>query len=105
MIQRDEAPGAPARLDWFTLSEDLEAVLVAANPTELGRITSEQVLEKRLATASPGVAAFFIACSQLPTRTVLPVLAERLARPAWSSVKAAAWQASRMLAAKTARAA
>ncbi len=70
----------------------------AANPAELGRITAEQVLQKCIETASPGVAALFIACSQLPTREVIPVLAERLARPVWSSVKAAAWQATQTVA-------
>jgi maleate cis-trans isomerase len=91
-------------LDWkndmlrsFLTSAGVEVVRMqsfgAKNPAELGRITSDQVLQKCLDTASPDVAALFIACSQLPTRDVIPVLAQRLARPVWSSVKAAAWQA------------
>ncbi|GAA4329385.1 aspartate/glutamate racemase family protein [Pigmentiphaga soli] len=69
----------------------------AQNPTELGRITSEQVLQKCLDTASPDGRALFIACSQLPTRDIIPVLAQRLDRPVWSSVKAAGWQAMQWL--------
>lgn len=74
----------------------------AQNPAELGRITSGQVMEKCLETASPGGRALFIACSQLPTREIIPSLAERLNRPVWSSVKAAAWQAMQWLRAEPA---
>lgn len=97
-------------LDWkndmlraFLTSSGIEVVQLrsfgAANPTELGRITSEQVFQKCIETASPGVAALFIACSQLPTREVIPSLAARLMRPVWSSVKAAAWLATETLSA------
>ncbi|MEI7737189.1 MAG: hypothetical protein WCJ99_00535 [Betaproteobacteria bacterium] len=37
--------------------------------------------------------AIFVACSQLPTCNVLGPLARQTARPAWSSIKAAAWNA------------
>jgi maleate cis-trans isomerase len=37
--------------------------------------------------------ALFIACSQLPTREILPGLERDFGRPAWSSIRATAWQA------------
>jgi maleate cis-trans isomerase len=67
------------------------------NPEELGRIRPEQVREKALAIASPDAEALFIACSQLPTIDIIPGLSEELARPVWSSVKAAGWQAMEIL--------
>lgn len=39
--------------------------------------------------------ALFIACSQLPTYGILPDLERTLGRPAWSSIRATAWQAYR----------
>jgi maleate isomerase len=75
----------------------------AKNPEELGRIRPEQVREKALATASPDAEALFIACSQLPTIDIIPSLSEQLARPVWSSVKAAGWQANETLKAAAGR--
>jgi len=63
----------------------------AQNPTELGTITAEQVLQKALEVARPDSEGLFIACVQLPTIDVIPVLAARLQRPVWSAVRAAAW--------------
>lgn len=63
----------------------------AANPTELGAITAEQVLQKSLEVARQDSEGLFIACVQLPTIDVIPVLATRLRRPVWSAVRAAAW--------------
>jgi len=96
-------------LDWknemlrsFLTAAGIEVVRLesfgAANPAELGRITPEQVLGKCLETATREAAALFIACSQLPTRDIIPVLEKRLARPVWSSVKAAAWQVTEFVA-------
>ena len=65
---------------------------------ELGRITADQVLKKALATITPRSQALFIACSQLPTLSVLPVLRARLSIPVWSSIQATAWAADRALA-------
>lgn len=73
------------------------------NPEELGRIRPEQVREKALAIASSDAEALFIACSQLPTIDIIPGLSTELARPVWSSVKAAGWQANEMLKAATGR--
>jgi maleate cis-trans isomerase len=64
----------------------------------LGRITAAQVRDKALATVTPRSRALFIACSQLPTLTVVPDLRARLAIPVWSSISATAWAASRMMA-------
>lgn len=63
----------------------------AKNPEELGKITSDMVLARCLEVARPDSPGMFIACVQLPTIDVLPILTERLRRPAWSAVRAAAW--------------
>ncbi len=63
------------------------------NPTELGNITAEQVLEKSLEVARDDSQGLFIACVQLPTIEIIPVLTTRLKRPVWSAVRAAAWAA------------
>ena len=65
----------------------------AKNPTELGSITAEQVLQKSLEVARDDSQGLFIACVQLPTIDIIPVLAARLKRPVWSAVRAAAWAA------------
>ena len=63
------------------------------NPSELGKITADQVLQKCLAVARDDSEGLFIACVQLPTIDVIPVLTTRLQRPVWSAVRAAAWAA------------
>lgn len=65
----------------------------AKNPTELGAITAEMVCAKCLEVARPTSPAMLIACVQLPTIEAIPVLIERLRRPIWSAVRAAAWAA------------
>ena len=65
----------------------------AKNPTELGNISAEQVLEKSLEVARDDSQGLFIACVQLPTIDIIPVLTTRLKRPVWSAVRAAAWAA------------
>jgi maleate cis-trans isomerase len=64
----------------------------------LGRITEDQVREKALATVTAGSQALFIACSQLPTLSVVPELREKLGIPVWSSIRATAWAADRAMA-------
>lgn len=69
---------------------------MALNDTEaLGRVTAQQVevLARTIMRAGPDVDALFIACSQLPTATILFGLEQEFGRPAWSSVRASAWQA------------
>jgi maleate cis-trans isomerase len=58
---------------------------------ELSRVTHEQVVQKAIATKSTDGEAMFIACSQLPTMRILPLLREELKYPVWSSVQASAW--------------
>ena len=65
----------------------------AKNPTELGSISAEQVLQKSLEVARNDSQGLFIACVQLPTIDIIPVLATRLKRPVWSAVRVAAWAA------------
>jgi maleate cis-trans isomerase len=60
---------------------------------ELLAIDERRVSENaRLAAQAPSD-AIFVACSQLPTHGVLGSLSREAGRPAWSSVKAAAWNA------------
>ena len=54
---------------------------------------------------TPDADALFIACSQLPTRDILDDLERDFGKPVWSSIKATAWHAQRVLADKTAVAA
>jgi maleate cis-trans isomerase len=60
---------------------------------ELTAITPDEIAARARETMRPGSDALFIACSQLPTREILPGLERELGRPAWSSIKATAWHA------------
>jgi maleate cis-trans isomerase len=40
--------------------------------------------------------ALFIGCSQLPTHAILDDLRVEFDRPAWSSIRATAWDAARL---------
>ena len=62
---------------------------------ELAAITPEQIRELSRATMRGASDALFIACSQLPTRSILPGLERELGRPVWSSIRATAWAACR----------
>jgi maleate cis-trans isomerase len=63
----------------------------AANPTELGKITSDQVFERAMDVARDDSEGLLIACVQLPTIDVIPKLKDKLKRPVWSAVRCAAW--------------
>ena len=65
---------------------------------ELAAITPEQISKRarEIVKDQPGVDAIFIACSQLPTRAIIPELERDLGVPVWSSIRATAWQASRV---------
>ena len=65
---------------------------------ELGLITEDQVREKALFTVTGGSKSLVIACSQLPTLTVVPERREKLGIPVWSSIQATAWAAERAMA-------
>lgn len=69
------------RMDTFRVP-DVEA---------LGRITAEQVRDLARATMGPDCDALFIGCSQLPTHAILSGLEAEFAKPAWSSIRATAW--------------
>jgi maleate cis-trans isomerase len=71
----------------------------AEDVAALGRITAEEVRDLARATVTPACDALFIGCSQLPTHAILDGLQQELARPAWSSIRATAWDAERTRAA------
>jgi len=62
----------------------------------LGRITAEDVRGLARATMGPDCDALFIGCSQLPTHAILDDLQREFDRPAWSSIRATAWDAARL---------
>jgi maleate cis-trans isomerase len=68
----------------------------AADVVALGRITAMQVRELARATMRPDCDALFIGCSQLPTHAILAGLQAEFGRPAWSSIRATAWDAGRL---------
>jgi maleate cis-trans isomerase len=72
--------------------------LGATNTEELGRIGADQVAALARQTVAAGDDALFIACSQLPTFSILDGLRAECACPVWSSILATAWQARRSLA-------
>jgi len=71
----------------------------------LAAITPQQIAALARATMTPDADAMFIACSQLPTRDILGDLERGFAKPVWSSIRATAWHARRVLAGKSAVAA
>jgi len=89
-----------AQLAAFLADGDIAIVRMdtfrARDVTALGRITSEQVRDLARATMGPDCDALFIGCSQLPTHAILDALQAEFARPAWSSIKATAWNAARL---------
>jgi maleate cis-trans isomerase len=58
---------------------------------ELGAITEDQVLELARRTVTPQSKSLFVACSQLPTLTVVARLRTEFGIPVWSSIQATAW--------------
>jgi maleate cis-trans isomerase len=89
--------GLRAYLEHSGIEVEVLASFFCATTDALGRITAEQVLDKALATVTPRSQALFIACSQLPTLSVLPVLRARLRIPVCSSIQATAWATDRAL--------
>jgi maleate isomerase len=62
----------------------------------LGRITADQVRDLAHTTMGSDCDALFIGCSQLPTFAILGELQREFDRPAWSSIRATAWDALRL---------
>lgn len=77
----------------------------AANTDALAAITPAQIAALARDTMTADSDAMFIACSQLPTLEILDGLAREFGRPVWSSIRATAWHAQRVLADKAAAAA
>ena len=68
----------------------------APDVAALGRITAAEVRDLARATMGSDCDALFIGCSQLPTHAILAGLQEEFGRPAWSSIRATAWDAARL---------
>jgi len=68
----------------------------APDVAALGRITAQEVRDLARTTMGPDCDALFIGCSQLPTHAILDDLAREFDRPAWSSIRATAWDAVRL---------
>jgi len=69
----------------------------AANVEELGAISADAVTRMARETVDDQCDALFIACSQLPTRSIVGPLEKEFGRPVWSSIKATAWRACNAL--------
>lgn len=77
----------------------------AQTTDELAAITPQQIAALACEAMMPDADALFIACSQLPTRDIMPRLEREFGKPVWSSIRATAWHVERMLTEKTAVAA
>ena len=77
----------------------------AETTDELAMITPAQIAALARETMTPEADALFIACSQLPTKDILDDLQRGFGKPVWSSIRATAWHAQRVLADKKAVAA
>ncbi len=69
----------------------------AETTDELAAITPAQITVLARGTMTSDADALFIACSQLPTRDIMPRLEREFGKPVWSSIKAVAWQAEQVL--------
>lgn len=74
----------------------------AETTDELAAITPAQIATLARETMVRDADALFIACSQLPTRDIMPRLEREFCKPVWSSIKATAWHAERVLTGKAA---
>ncbi len=70
----------------------------AETTDELAAITPPQIAALARDTMGADADAMFIACSQLPTRDILAGLEQDFGKPVWSSIRATAWHARRVLA-------
>lgn len=66
--------------------------LAAITPAQIARLSREVMRE-----SCDECDVLFIACSQLPTHGILSGLERDIGRPAWSSIRATAWHACRMM--------
>lgn len=72
----------------------------ATTTEELAAITPLQIKAFARDTMCADSEAMFIACSQLSTLEILDELENAFGKPVWSSIKATAWHAQRLLAGK-----
>jgi len=84
-----------AFLDQSGIEVEILATFRAQTVDDLAAIKPAQIAALSREVMRESCDALFIACSQLPTREILPDLERDLGRPAWSSIRATAWQASR----------
>jgi maleate cis-trans isomerase len=75
------------------IAVDALASFDAQTVDELAAITPAQIAARAREVMRRGCDALFIACSQLPTREILPGLERDLGCPVWSSIRATAWHA------------
>ena len=84
----------------FLASGGIEVVRLnsfrAPDVTALARITAGEVRELARETMGSDCDALFVGCSQLPTYAILAGLEAEFARPAWSSIRATAWDVKRL---------
>lgn len=88
------------QLTAFLMDGGIEVVRLASfralDVNALGRITAKEVQALSQQTMGRDCDALFIGCSQLPTHAILSELEGAFGRPAWSSIKATAWDAVRI---------
>jgi maleate cis-trans isomerase len=74
---------------------DVLASFKAKTVEELAAITPDQIAALSREVMRGACDALFIACSQLPTKSIIEPLERELQRPVWSSIRATAWHALR----------
>src|SRR5690349_16818529 len=79
------------------ISVEILSTFNARTVEELAAIKPKEIVERARDVMQPGLDAMFIACSQLPTRGILMELERELGIPVWSSIRATAWQAERVM--------
>ena len=84
-----------AFLEQSGIAVEVLASFGAQTVDELAAITPDEIAARARESMRPDCDALFIACSQLPTREILPRLERDLSCPVWSSIKATAWRALR----------
>jgi maleate isomerase len=84
-----------AFLEQSGIGVEILASFHAQNTDEIAAVTPAQIAALARETMRASCDALFIACSQLPTREILGGLEREFGRPAWSSIRATAWQARR----------
>jgi len=79
------------------ISVEILSTFNARTTDELAAIQPRQIAQRARDVMQPGLDAMFIACSQLPTRSIISGLEHELGIPVWSSIRATAWQAERAM--------